>query len=110
MTITSTQSKAPADVVNVAVGRYITTGDAAAFNITVGFKPRYVQVLNTTSLDQYEWFEGIADASAFKTTASTGDMSLITTLGVTPLARGFTVGLDLDVNVKNEQLSWLAIG
>ena len=110
MTITSTQSKAPASVVNVATGRYLSTAAAAAFNITLGFKPRYVRVLNNGSGDQYEWFEGMADAEALKTTAATSAISLITTLGITPLANGFTVGLDEDVNVISEQLSWLAIG
>lgn len=109
MAITSTQSKAPASVNNVAVGRYIDDGTVAAFNITTGFKPRYVKVLNNTSRDWIEWFEGMADASAHKTVAA-GTGTSITTLGITPLSYGFTVGLDLDINVTNEQLSWLAIG
>ena len=110
MTITESQSSQPASVVNVAAGRYITDAAAAAFNITTGFKPRYVRVLNTTSGDQYEWFEGMADASALKVTAATSAISLITTLGITVAARGFTIGLDLDVNVISEQLSWIALG
>jgi len=110
MTITSTQSREPASVVNVAHGRYITDGTAAAFVITTGFIPRYVRVTNVTSGDQYEWFEGMADASAYKITAATSARSLITTLGVTVDSRGFTVGLDLDVNVISEQLNWMAIG
>jgi len=109
MAITSTQSEQPASVTNIAVGRYITTGTAAAFKITTGFKPRYVKVVNVTSRDWYEWFEGMADASAHKTVAA-GTGTLITTLGITVAADGFTVGLDTDINVTSEQLSWLAIG
>ena len=109
MAITSTQSKAPASVANVAFGRYLDDGTAAAFTITTGFKPRYVKVVNNTSRDWYEWFEGMADASAHKTVAA-GTGTAITTLGITVSASGFTVGLDLDVNVSNEQLSWMAIG
>jgi len=108
MAITSTQSKNPASVSQVAVGRYITTGTAAAFTITTGFKPRYVKVLNATSRDWYEWFEGMADAEAHKTVAA-GTGTRITTLGITVSSSGFTVGLDTDVNVTSEQISWMAI-
>lgn len=111
MAITSTQSKAPASVSNTAVGRYLDTGVAAAFDITTGFKPRYVKVvnLNGSGLVMIEWFEGMADDSAVKT-ALNGTRSVITTLGITVAANGFTVGLDTDLNVTNEQLSWMAIG
>lgn len=109
MAVTSTQSKAPASTSNVAVGRYISSSTAAAFDITCGFKPRHVVIKNVTSGDAMEWYEGMADASAYKTVTA-GTNSIITTLGVTPLSYGFTVGLDTDVNVINEQLSWMAIG
>lgn len=110
MAITSTQSKVPASVVNIAVGRYLDTGTAAAFTITVGFKPRYVRVQNLAATgSRAEWYEGMADASAWKSVVA-GDGSLITTLGITVSATGFTVGLDTDLNVTSEQLSWLAIG
>lgn len=92
------------------VGRYIDTGTVAAFNITLGFQPRYVKVVNVTSGDMIEWYEGMAAASACKTTGATGVRTLITTLGITVSASGFTVGLDLDVNVTSEQLSWIATG
>lgn len=109
MAVTSTQSKAPASTCNVAIGRYITSSTAAAFTITTGFKPRYVKIINETSGDQEEWYEGMTDAYAFKKVAA-GATATITSLGITPLAYGFTVGLDTDVNVINEQLSWIAIG
>lgn|SRR3990167_2558327 len=111
MAITSTQSVGPGGNNNqVAVGRYIDTGTVAAFNITTGFRPRYVKVINLASTgSQVEWFEGMADASGYKRVTA-GDMTLITTLGITPLSYGFTVGLDLDLNVTSEQLSWIAIG
>ena len=94
---------------NVATGRYLTDGTAAAFDITTGFKPRYVKVVNNTSRDEIVWIEGMADASGNKRVAA-GTGTLITTLGITPLSYGFTVGLDLDINVTSEQLSWIAIG
>ena len=109
MAITSTQSKVPASVTNVAVGRYLDTGTVAAFTITTGFKPRYVRVQNVTSRDQMEWWEGMTDDTAVKTVAA-GTGTLNASLGITPLAYGFTVGLDTDVVVTSEQLSWIAIG
>lgn len=108
MAVTSTQSNSPARASQTAVGSYITSDTAAAFVITCGFKPRYVEVHNETSGDSYRWFEGMADAEALKRVAA-GTTSIITSLGITVSASGFTVGLDTDVNVINEQLSWIAI-
>ena len=105
---TSTQSAH--QVRNTAVGRYIDTGTAAAFKITTGFKPRYVKVVNLAATgSQVEWFEGMAAASGMKRVTA-GDMTVITTLGITVAKDGFTVGLDTDLNVTSEQLSWIAIG
>lgn len=109
MAITKSQSKAPADVNNVAVGSYIDTGTAAAFKITTGFKPRYVKVVNEDGDCYYEWFEGMADAEAMKMLTG-GTYAKQTTLGITVAADGFTVGLDTDINATSQQLSWLAIG
>ena len=107
MAVTSTQSHH--QVRNLAVGRYLTDATAAAITITCGFRPRLVKVLNNTSADSYVWVEGMAAASAFKTVAA-GTNSAITTLGITVAEDGFVIGLDLDVNVINEQLSWIAEG
>ena len=108
---TSTQSKVPASVNNTAVGRYLSAATAAAFKITTGFKPRYVKVVNlgATGLASMEWFEGMADASAFiDVTDGTKTVDVLT--GITVAVDGFTVGLNTDVNIINEQLSWIAIG
>ena len=111
MAVTSTQSKGPASVVNFAVGRYISSDTAAAFDITTGFKPRYVKVVNLNASGDVtvEWYEGMADDSAVLRGID-GAQSLITTLGITVSASGFTVGLQTDLNVINEQLSWVAMG
>ena len=110
MAITSTQSKVPASAVNIALGRYIDTGTVAAFTITLGFKPRYVKVQNVAaSAVTFEWYEGMADASAVKT-AVTGDKTIVTVNGITPTEKGFTLGLDTSINITSEQLSWLALG
>lgn len=109
MTITSTQSNVPGSVSNHAVGRYLDTGTVAAFTITCGFKPRYVKVVNVTSRDQMEWFEGMADDSGVKTVAA-GTRTLDVADAITPTVNGFTMGLDTDVVVTSEQISWLAMG
>jgi len=99
----------PLNVTRMASGTFIEDTTAVAYAITCGFTPRYVKVANETSGDWYEWFEGMADAEAIKTIAA-GTRAIITTLGITPSASGFTIGLDLDVNVVNEQISWIALG
>src|SRR3990167_8032827 len=109
MAITSSQVKNSASVMQMAVGSYITSSTAAAIAITTGFKPLWVRVINETSGDMYEWYHGMAAAEAIKTVAA-GTRSIITTLGITQNSNGFTVGLDTDVNVINEQLSWMAQG
>ena len=111
MTVTSTQSVHPADSRNFAAGRYLSDATAAAFDITTGFKPRYVYVVNlgATGLASLEWYEGMADDSA-RLIVTDGTASLVTSDGITVAADGFTVGLDTDVNIIAEQLSWIAIG
>jgi len=101
-----TQTQTNDEVRNLAVGRYLTDATAAAIVVTTGFKPRVVRVYNVTSRDMMEWFEGMAAASAIKTVAA-GARTLITSNGITVSANGFTIGLDTDVNVINEQLSWV---
>jgi hypothetical protein len=111
MAITATQTTH--HVHNVALGRYKDTGTAAAFTITLGFTPRHVKVVNVDGLCMEEWYEGMAAASAVKTVDSgsgTTDIVKITSNGITVSGNTFTVGLDTDINVTNEQLSWIAMG
>jgi hypothetical protein len=93
---------------NLSTGRILDTGTVAAMAIVLGYKPRYVKVINNTSGDQMEWIQGMADASAFKKVAA-GTTSLITSNGITPTANGFTLGLDTDVLVTSEQITWVAM-
>lgn len=108
MAVTSTQDNGDG-VVRIANGSYIDTGTAAAFDITCGFTPRYVKVLNEDGDCAMEWFTGMADGEGMKT-ATAGDIALVASNGITPLTDGFTVGLDTDLNVTSEQLRWIAIG
>jgi len=108
MAITSTQSSDKGHVQR-AVGSYIDTGTVAAFTITTGFQPRYVKIVNETSGDEIEWFEGMADSEGMKRVAA-GAAALVTSNGVIPLSYGFTMGLDTDIVFTSQQLSWLALG
>jgi len=89
------------------VNRVVTggvVGTGASLNVdTVGFRPRLVRVVNVDSggYSRLEWFDGMADAAAVKT-AIAGDITVLTTLGITPRGEGFTLGADTDVNVSGE--------
>lgn len=99
----------PLNVARIATGRYLDTGTVAAYTFTLGFRPRYVHVINNTSGDEETWIEGMTDAYAHKRVAA-GTAAQITSLGITPLSYGFTMGLDTDINVTSEQVSFLALG
>ena len=90
-----------------ATGRILDTGTVAAMVLTLGFKPRFVRVINNTSADTEEWVEGMAAASAMKRVAA-GTTSLITSNGITVSDTGFTIGLDTDILVTSEQITWIA--
>jgi hypothetical protein len=101
----------------MATGRILDTGSVAAMTIALGFTPRYIKVVNltggSTGLISMEWFEGMAAASGVKTndegTSETG-VTLVTSNGITVTEKGFTIGLDTDLLVTSEQLSWMALG
>ncbi len=97
----------PVAAPKMATGRYLDTGTVAAYEFTLGFQPRYVRVVNNTSRDQLEWFEGMTDGHAIKTVAA-GTRTAITSNGITVSENGFTLGLDTDVNVTSEQVSFVA--
>lgn len=94
---------------SIAVGSFVGAGASKDVQ-TVGFRPKYVKLLNVTGNCKAEWVQGMADASAQKTVdsgAGTSDISLITSGGVTPLADGFTLGADSDLNVSGEIVQYV---
>lgn len=103
-------TKVPENVLRMATGMYIDTGTEAAYTYTnLGFKPRYVRVINLTSGDEECWIEGMTAAHAMKRLAA-GTGAAITSLGITVNDRGFTIGLDTDINKDSEQVHWYALG
>jgi hypothetical protein len=100
----------PLNTARIATGTYKDTGTVAAYTFSdLGFKPRYIRVINTTSGDEECWIEGMTAAHAFKRVAA-GTGAAITSLGLTVTDRGFTFGLDTDMNVTSEQVYWVALG
>ena len=66
-----------ASVSNFASGAYVgdwtTGGDGAGVNpmtVFVGFTPRYVKLVNATTGDSYEYFEGMAAHATLKSVAA----------------------------------------
>lgn len=109
MAVTQSQTNGGVQNNHIAIGSYIDTGTAAAIAITCGFKPRNVRVVNQTSGDMIEWFEGMTAAHGIKTVAA-GTRTAVTSNGITVAEGGFTIGLDTDINVTSEQLRWIATG
>lgn len=87
-------------------------GTGSAMNITnVGFRPRYVKVWNVASggLCTLEWTKEMADASGFKeVNHDSTQRSFLTSNGITPLANGFTIGADSDINASGETIHFVA--
>ncbi len=108
MAITETINK-PLNVLRMAVITHIDTGTVAAREFLVGFRPRYVHVFNETDRIEEEWFEGMADAEGLIRVAD-GTGTLVTTLGITPSATGFTLGLNTTVYITSKQYSILVLG
>lgn len=82
------------------------TGDAAAQNISCGWQPDYVRVVNVTDGDaSWEWYAGMTAGHAM-TANATGDQSRITANGITLYAgdadnpEGFTIGTSLSETGK----------
>lgn len=98
---------------NIAVGTVEGTG--AAINVSVGFTPAHVMILNEDGLARLEWHTTMTDGHGIKTVTA-GTISKITSLGITPyagttaLSEGFTIGADTDINVDGETLHYFATG
>lgn len=108
MTVTATQNPAASpNGSRMASGSYLDTGTAAAFKITTGFRPTFVQVVNQPDRITMEWYHGMTAAHGVKTVAN-GTRTAATSNGITVHDDGFTVGLDTDLNVQNKQLRWRA--
>jgi len=81
--------------------------------LIVGFRPHTVKLYNVTGNCSAVWLDSMADASMQKIVDSgsgTSDTSFVSSGGVTPLANGFRLGTDTDLNVSAEVVHYEAIG
>ena len=89
-------------------------GTGAAIDVNCGFVPAYVKVVNIeqATVSQLEWYRGMADASALRTSGTLGTGTKIVANGITPkgdaasdtVEQGFTIGADTVVNIATETL------
>jgi hypothetical protein len=86
------------------------TGAGAAVNISLGWTPEYVKVVNLTDADQIdEWFDMMTDGTSIQTntavaTRSSNGISKYAGDGATP--KGFTIGSGIAENAK--VIAWFA--
>lgn len=100
-------------VSNTAVTTF--TGDGTALSLSLGFNPRYVQLVNLTDRTTYEWYMGMANGETIKTVAA-GTRTLDTAdAAITPRGtisggsfRGCTV--PAAVNITGKRFAVLAHG
>lgn len=90
------------------------TGTGAAINVSIGFEPDYVKVINDTAGAFLEWYSSMTDGHGYKRVAA-GTGTKITANGISiyagsdTAAKGFTLGTDVDVNVNAVALRYIAI-
>ena len=81
----------------VCHGAYVVDATPALISIlTIGFRPTRVKLTNQAG-DEAWWQDGMADDSMHKRTAA-GVGSFVTSAAITPLANGFSIGTDADLN------------
>lgn len=103
-----------------SVGRIKTgtgTGTGAAINVSIGFLPNMVMVMNTTGNCFIVWTSDMGAAAGQKTVdsgAGTTDVSMLSSLGISQYtgsasaSQGFTIGADTDINVNAETYYYVA--
>lgn len=109
MAITSSQSNA-VEITRMASGAYLdSAASPAAPSLTLGFVPRYVKMVNATTFQVQEWFEGLGAADAVKTVNhDTAQHSVITSGGIT--VDTLTATVTFVAPAQNDQLYWFALG
>lgn len=66
----------------------------------LGWRPREIELVNVDGGTSAKWFDSMPNAAMTKTVA--GVQSYVVANGITPLADGFRLGADADLNVDNE--------
>ena len=92
-------------VSRVMTGAGVGTGAALSIK-TVGFRPRKVEIYNVTDPTSMVWINTMPDAAGYKD--NDVGVWVASSTGITPLANGFTIGADTDLNVDGQIFYWVA--
>lgn len=92
------------------------TGTGSAINVTCGFQPKVIWILNETDPGIFIWTDTMADAEMVKLTDAPA-LTFPTSDGVSAYAgsiaansKGFTIGADSDMNATSDVIHWVAFG
>ena len=110
---------------HIEVGTFTAAATAVAMDISCGFHPSYVKVINVSDGDTMEWFRaatalsGGGDAYGLKSLAGTAaqlKLTPVTSNGITGSGdastdtfKGFTFGLDTDINIASKVYRYIAL-
>lgn len=75
------------------------TGDGTALVVTLGWRPKYVLVWNSTDATRWEKIDGMTDSHAINTVTA-GTLTNDTNSGITIQENGFTVSAAAAANGK----------
>lgn len=94
-------------------GKIVVATDAAANNVSIGFIPAAIIILNYTNPSMHMFFKGMTAAYVHQV-ATTGAQTIVTTGGITEYAGdksnapGFTYGVDAVLNTAADVLYFIA--
>lgn len=86
-------------------------GTGSAITISCGGRPTFVELYNIDGDAKLTWEKNMGDGKGQKMVDSgTGatDISTISTGGVTPAEKSFSIGTDSDINASGETIIWRA--
>lgn len=90
-----------------------TTGTGSAINVSIGFIPRVVLIINETDATAFIWSDSMDDAEVMKLIQSSFDFA--TTDGISEYEGsataqpGFTIGADAALNTASDVLHYIAL-
>lgn len=93
-------------MIHMKTGSFSGTG--ATLSVNVGFKPGVVILYNITDKGMMIWTADMPDAYSYRTTGSDGYELYRSSLGITPVADGFTLGADTEMNEGTDTIHYIA--
>lgn len=91
------------EMVRMSTGEF-TTADTTTATITLGFKPRFINIVDETTQENYAWIETMA-ATDILQRVDAGTAAMDTTQVITASDRSFTF-----VPKASKTYSWVAMG